>query len=88
MRAADGYLEAARNVPLPELRDSVDELPDEVTVHCKMGQTSYMAARVLDQSGVDVQNLAGGYELYDAVQRDRAARPDTPVDAPPVADDD
>jgi TRAP-type mannitol/chloroaromatic compound transport system substrate-binding protein len=47
-----------------------------------------MAARVLDQSGVDVQNLAGGYELYDAVQRDRAARPDTPVDAPPVADDD
>jgi rhodanese-related sulfurtransferase len=88
MRAADGYLEAARNVPLPELRDSVDELPDEVTVHCKMGQTSYIAARVLDQSGVDVQNLAGGYELYDAVQRDRAARPDTPVDAPPVADDD
>lgn len=88
MREADGYIEESLNVPLPRLRASVDDLPDEVTVHCKMGQTSYMAARVLDQSGIDVQNLAGGYELYDAVQRDRAARHEDTVEAVSVADDD
>ena len=87
MRETDGYIEESLNVPLPELRSRVGDLPDEVTVHCRMGQTSYMAARVLDQSGIDVQNLAGGYELYDAVQRDRAARRDAPVEAVSVADD-
>jgi NADPH-dependent 2,4-dienoyl-CoA reductase/sulfur reductase-like enzyme/rhodanese-related sulfurtransferase len=87
MREADGYIEGSLNVPLPRLRASVDDLPEAVTVHCKMGQTSYMAARVLDQSGIDAQNLAGGYELYDAVRRDRAARRDRPVDPVPAGDD-
>lgn len=74
MRDADGHVPGSSNVPLPELREQVEELPDEVAAYCKMGQSSYMATRVLGQHGVDAVNLAGGYTLYEAVRRDREAR--------------
>ena len=84
MRADAGHIPDAYNVPLPELRDRTDEIPDEVVTYCKMGQTSYAAGRVLEQHGIDAASLSGGYALYEAVQRDREARADPPL----VADDD
>ena len=79
MRAAEGHLPDALNVPLGELRDRADELPEAVVTYCKMGQTSYAAGRLLEQHGVRAQSLSGGYALYDVVQRDRAARADPPL---------
>lgn len=74
MRAAAGAIENSRNVPLPVMRDRVDDLSDRVVTYCKIGQSSYFAARFLTQRGVDVRNLAGGYSLYREVVRDREAR--------------
>ncbi|WP_324664448.1 FAD-dependent oxidoreductase [Haloarcula sediminis] len=79
MRAEDGHIPDAHNVPLPELRERAGELPDEVITYCKMGQTSYAAARVLDQHGIEARSLSGGHALYEAVQRDREARADPPL---------
>jgi NADPH-dependent 2,4-dienoyl-CoA reductase/sulfur reductase-like enzyme/rhodanese-related sulfurtransferase len=80
MRAVDGHVPGSSNVPLPELRDRVEDLPDEVAAYCKMGQSSYVATRVLEQHGVDAVNLGGGYTLYEAVRRDREARDAAPGD--------
>jgi NADPH-dependent 2,4-dienoyl-CoA reductase/sulfur reductase-like enzyme/rhodanese-related sulfurtransferase len=84
MREAEGFIEGSLNVPLPTLRDRVDDLPDEVVAYCKMGQTSYMACRAYDQYGIEASNLSGGFALYDAVRRDRRARAEESVVKPPV----
>ncbi len=52
----------AVNIPFPELRGRLLEIDPSrpwVTV-CALGKTSYFAARVLAQSGLDVVSLAGG----------------------------
>jgi rhodanese-related sulfurtransferase len=84
MREAEGFIEESLNVPLPTLRNRVDDLPDEVVAYCKMGQTSYMACRAYDQYGIEASNLSGGFALYDAVRRDRRARAEESVVKPPV----
>lgn len=96
MRAADGAIEGSINVPLPALRAELDDavLSDPVVVYCKIGQSSYFASRVLAAHGHEVYNLSGGYSLYRAVARDRAAREGDPSIPDPVpvsrshADDD
>ncbi|NLX12229.1 MAG: FAD-dependent oxidoreductase [Phycisphaerales bacterium] len=63
---AAGALPGAINIPLPKLRESLMQLNrnEPVTVHCQVGQTSYIAARILIQSGFkEVHNLAGGYTM-------------------------
>lgn len=79
MRADAGHIPDAHNVPLPELRERSGELPEEVVTYCKMGQTSYAAGRLLEQRGIEARSLSGGYALYEAIQRDRAARADPPL---------
>ena len=64
---AAGAISGAVNIPLGQLRDRIEEVPSErpVTVYCKMGQTSYMAARILEGLGRSgVRSLNGGYDLY------------------------
>lgn len=59
-------LPGAENIPLPMLREHMGRLnkKEPVTVHCQVGQTSYMAARILMQSGFEkVWNLAGGFTM-------------------------
>ncbi len=52
----------ALNIPLPELRSRLNELPRdrEIFVICRSGQRAYYATRILLQNGFRVRNLAGG----------------------------
>ncbi len=52
----------ALNIPLPELRARVGELPRnrEILVICRSGQRAYYATRILQQKGFKARNLAGG----------------------------
>lgn len=52
----------AVNIPLPELRQRLGELPRDREIHvvCRSGQRAYYATRILLQNGFRVRNLAGG----------------------------
>ena len=61
-------------IPLPQLRERIGEVHEAVAahpgarvfVHCRSGQRSYLAVRILRQNGIDAVNISGG-EL--AIQR-------------------
>jgi NADPH-dependent 2,4-dienoyl-CoA reductase/sulfur reductase-like enzyme/rhodanese-related sulfurtransferase len=52
----------AVNIPLPELRARLGELPRdrEILVICRSGQRAYYATRILLQNGFKVRNVSGG----------------------------
>lgn len=59
-----GHLINAKNIPLGEIRDRVDEIPKDrpVYLHCKTGQRSYNAVMALQHMGFDnVYNVAGSF---------------------------
>ena len=51
----------AFNIPLPQLRARLDELPRdrEIAVFCRSAQRSYYATRILLQNGFKVRNISG-----------------------------
>ncbi|MGA0845176.1 MAG: FAD-dependent oxidoreductase [Luteolibacter sp.] len=52
----------AKNIPLAELRDRLDEIDRDQPVFtiCQMGKTSYFAARILANHGFDARSILGG----------------------------
>jgi NADPH-dependent 2,4-dienoyl-CoA reductase/sulfur reductase-like enzyme/rhodanese-related sulfurtransferase len=52
----------AVNIPLPQLRQRLDELPRDREIHviCRSGQRAYYATRILLQNGFNARNLSGG----------------------------
>ncbi|WP_350432532.1 FAD-dependent oxidoreductase [Shewanella sp. H8] len=66
---AAGAIDGAINIPLPELRDRLDELPKdkELLVFCQVGLRGHVAYRMLVQHGFKVRNLTGGYKTYQMV---------------------
>ena len=60
---AEGHATGAVNIPLPELRDRLGELPRDRVLHtyCGVGQRAYYAVRVLNQSGFDARDISGGW---------------------------
>ncbi|CAM4144185.1 FAD-dependent oxidoreductase [Lacicoccus alkaliphilus] len=61
---AAGHLNGAHNIPLSKLRERMDEIPEDVPVflHCRTGQRSYNAFRLLSNKGVgNIKNISGGY---------------------------
>ena len=60
-----GNLPIAVNIPLPELRERLSEIPKdkEIYVHCQVGFRGHLATRILLQSGfTNVFNISGGYK--------------------------
>ncbi len=55
-------VEGAVNIPLGQLRDRLEELPRDKTIHviCRSGQRAYYATRLLLQKGFDARNVSGG----------------------------
>jgi rhodanese-related sulfurtransferase len=52
----------AVNIPLPELRSRLGELPRDrdILVFCRSAQRSYYATRILLQNGFKARNISGG----------------------------
>jgi NADPH-dependent 2,4-dienoyl-CoA reductase/sulfur reductase-like enzyme/rhodanese-related sulfurtransferase len=63
---AAGAIDGAVNIPLPQLRDRLDEIPRDrrIVVYCQAGQRAYFAYRILVQNGYEATNLSGGYKTY------------------------
>ncbi len=61
---ARGTVDGATNIPVDELRARIDEVAEEVIVHCQVGLRGYLAARTLAQHGRRVRNLDGGYRTW------------------------
>ena len=66
---AVGAIKGAINIPLPELRDRLNELPKdkELLVFCQVGLRGHVAYCMLVQHGFKVRNLSGGYKTYQMV---------------------
>jgi NADPH-dependent 2,4-dienoyl-CoA reductase/sulfur reductase-like enzyme/rhodanese-related sulfurtransferase len=52
----------AVNIPLPELRERLAELPRDREIHviCRSAQRAYYATRILMQNGFKAKNISGG----------------------------
>ncbi|MBD3308126.1 CoA-disulfide reductase [candidate division KSB3 bacterium] len=62
-----GTIPGAVNIPIDDLRQRLDEIPQDrpVYLYCQVGQRAYVAQRILTQHGFDVHNLSGGYKTYE-----------------------
>lgn len=71
---AAGAIPGAKNVPIDELRQRLDELPLDrpVVAYCKVGMRGYLATRVLVQAGFNAANLSGGFTTYEQATAARA----------------
>ncbi len=56
------HVPGAVNIPLPELRQRLGELPRDREIHviCRSGQRAYYATRILVQNEFKARNLSGG----------------------------
>lgn len=65
---SSGHIPGARNIPLETLRDRLAELSDEkeTWLVCGVGQRAYYATRALLQNDIEVRNLSGGMQTYQA----------------------
>ena len=61
-----GMIPGAKNIPLDELRNRLNELPNDkpIYVYCNVGVESYIATRMLRLHGFDARNMSGGYGIY------------------------
>ena len=77
-----GHIAGAKNVPLDDLRERLQEIPADrpIYVYCAVGLRGYLASNILKGHGYkEVRNLVGGLKTYLAVT--------TPVCLPPDGDD-
>ena len=66
-RQANGAVAGSLNVPLMELEDRLNEVPDDVpvTVHCAGGYRSVIACSLLQREGRDnLFDLVGGFQAW------------------------
>ncbi|AZZ42855.1 CoA-disulfide reductase [Acidipropionibacterium jensenii] len=60
-----GAIPGSTLIPLDELRERLDDLPDgDLIVHCAAGLRSYVAARILTQHGRRARSLDGGFTTW------------------------
>ncbi|WP_018297870.1 FAD-dependent oxidoreductase [Corynebacterium lubricantis] len=66
---AAGQIPGARNVPLNDLRDRIEEFKGgKYVVHCQVGLRGHTASSLLRNHDIDVANLDGGYVTWSSVQ--------------------
>lgn len=72
----NGRLKGSVNIPLDNLRDRMEELPKDqpLIVSCHSGLRSYIAERILKQSGYQVKNLDGAFALYSTVKPEKVEK--------------
>ncbi len=63
---AVGAIPGAILIPVDDLRDRLDEVGDDVIVHCAVGIRGHTAARILAAAGKRARNLDGGYRTWSA----------------------
>ena len=66
------HIPGAVNIPLRALRARIGEIPDEgpVLLYCRVGFRSYLAYRILCQSGFErAAVLAGGSKTFNCYHR-------------------
>jgi rhodanese-related sulfurtransferase len=62
---SDGTIPGAVNIPLDEIHRRMSEIDDHgVIVMCQAGVRGHVASRLLNELGVPVKNLDGGYETW------------------------
>ncbi len=68
-----GHVEGFVNIPVDELRENIDRLPQgkDVYVMCQSGLRSYIACRILEGHGFKAFNFKGGYMHYAYLHEDR-----------------
>ncbi|MDD3852671.1 MAG: rhodanese-like domain-containing protein, partial [Syntrophomonadaceae bacterium] len=68
-----GGVSGAYHIPVDNLRERISELPEEkdILVYCRTGLRSYIATRILKQSGYKAKNISGGYVMYQYINSDR-----------------
>jgi len=66
-----GEFENSIQIPLGELRDRLNEIPNDkkVYVTCQVGQRGYVACRLLEENGIKCTNIDGGIKTYLYVKR-------------------
>ncbi len=72
-----GFIEGSIGIPVDNLRKRLGELDKtkEYVVHCAVGIRSYVAYRILKQTGFEkIYNLAGGYTSYKIITGDYTDR--------------
>lgn len=69
--AAAGMIGGALNIPLPQLRKRLNELPKdrEILVYCQAGQRAYFASRILKQKGYRCRYLSGSYRTWSVAEK-------------------
>lgn len=63
-----GSIPGAKNIPLDELRERMNEIPQDLPVFlfCSVGLRGYLASNILKGNGYkDVRNLVGGLKTYE-----------------------
>lgn len=69
-----GEIPGSKLIPLDELRESIESLRGErVIVTCRVGQRGHTAAAILEQGGIEVANLDGGYLTWQMGRQAMAA---------------
>ena len=63
---AESRVPFARHIPLGDITERIDEVPDDRTVYviCRMGGRSLRAAEYFRSQGIDAVNVAGGTEAW------------------------
>ncbi|MGO3018277.1 MAG: FAD-dependent oxidoreductase [Anaerococcus sp.] len=68
---SNGHLKNAKNIPLGQIRDRLDEIPrdKDIYLHCRSSQRSYLAIKILQGNGyTNLYNIQGsflGISLYE-----------------------
>ncbi|GAA5153173.1 rhodanese-like domain-containing protein [Microbacterium pseudoresistens] len=78
---AGGHVPGAVNIPMREVLDRIDELPDgEFAVICELGGRSARVVQALEARGYDAANVEGGTAEWVAQGRavETPASPQTP----------